>query len=207
MRTFIEELGGEPLVLYRFGLAEYHRMIKLGIVEEGTPYELLDGQIVRKQRNTAGQDPLRVSTPHCTAVLLLGKLDRNFEKLGCHLATQQPISLSPSDEPSPDGAIVRGAIRDFAKRKPGAADVLCVIEVADASLNRDRGYKQRIYADSGIPVYAIVNLPDRVVEYYTEPLMGKGRYGRSVTLPPKQTVEFPAAGGKSLKVPVRRLMP
>lgn len=207
MRTLIEELGGEPLVLYRFGLPEYHRMIKLGIVEEGTPYELLDGQIVRKQRNSAGQDPLRASTPHCTAVLLLGKLDRNFEKLGCHLAMQQPISLPPSDEPSPDGAIIRGAICDYAKRKPGAPDVLCVIEVADASINRDRGHKQRIYADSGIPVYLIVNLPDRVVEYYTEPLMGKGRYGRSVTLSPKQSVEFPAAGGKSLKVPVRRLMP
>ena len=102
----------------RFGAAEYHRMIELGIVEEGMPYELLDGQIVRKQRNSAGQDPLRVSTAHCTAVLLLGKLDREFEKLGCYFAAQQPISLTPFDEPSPDGAIIRGAIRDYAKRKP-----------------------------------------------------------------------------------------
>ena len=85
--------------------------------------------------------------------------------------------------------------------------MLCVIEVADASIGRDRGYKQRIYADSGIPVYMIVNLPDHVVELYTEPLKGKSRYGRSVTLSAKQSVEFPAAGGKSLKVSIRRLLP
>jgi Uma2 family endonuclease len=182
-------------------------MIVNGILEEGSPYELLDGQVVRKLRSAAGEDPLRVSSLHATAVLLLGRLDREFAKLGCHMTTQQPIALTPFDEPEPDGAIVRGTIRDYAKRQPGPADLQCLIEVADASLGRDRGYKQRIYADSGIPVYVIVNLPDRVVELYTEPLKGKGRYGRSVTLSPEQKVELPAAGGKSLKVPIRRLLP
>lgn len=207
MTAILQEVADDPRLAYRYTVDDYHRMIEDGTLEEGAPFELLDGQVVRKLRNAAGDDPMTVGDDHRIAVQLLGKLDRQFEKLGCHVPIQQPLLLPPFDEPEPDGAIVRGKLRDYAKRKPGARDVLCVIEVADASLGRDRGYKQRIYADSGIPVYAIVNLPDRVVEYYTEPLMGKGRYGRSVTLPPKQTVEFPAAGGKSLKVPVRRLMP
>jgi Uma2 family endonuclease len=207
MASLFDELSGGTLLLYRFGREDYHRMIKNGVLEEGSPYELLDGQVVRKLRSAANEDPLRVSSLHATAVLLLGRLDRAFTKLGCHVTTQQPVALTPFDEPEPDGAIVRGTIREYAKRQPGPADVQCVIEVADASIGRDRTYKQRIYADSGIPVYAIVNLPDRVVELYTDPLKGKGRYGRLVTLSPKQSLEFPAAGGKSLKVPIRRLLP
>ncbi|NLX96074.1 MAG: hypothetical protein GXY83_07850 [Rhodopirellula sp.] len=40
------------------------------------------------------------------------------------------------------------------------AAVLCVIEVADASLHHDRTVKQQIYADSGLPQYIILNLPE-----------------------------------------------
>ena len=46
---------------------------------------------------------------------------------------QQPIVLPPDGEPEPDGAIIRAAADDYRGRKPGAADVLCVIEVADAA--------------------------------------------------------------------------
>jgi Uma2 family endonuclease len=92
------------------------------------------------------------------------------------------VALPPFDEPEPDAAIVRGAIKDYRDHKPGPGDILCVIEVADASLRRDRATKQRIYADAGIAEYLIVNLPDRVIEVYTEPHKGKGRYGQLATL-------------------------
>lgn len=90
---------------------------------------------------------------------------------------------------------------------PAQRNVPCVIEVADASLRHDRTAKQRIYADSGIPQYVIINLPDRVVEVYTEPLRGKGRYGQSITLGPSQSIAIRAARGRELKVAVRRLRP
>jgi hypothetical protein len=80
-----------------------------------------------------------------------------------------------------------------------------VIEVADASLRLDRTTKLRVYADSGIGQYVIINLVDRVVEVYTEPMAQ--RYGRSVTLGLKDRVEFAAAKGKRLAVPVRKLLP
>jgi hypothetical protein len=67
--------------------------------------------------------------------------------------------------------------------------------------------KQQICADASIPVYIIVNLLDRVVEVYSQPLKGAGRYGRSETLTPGQMVELPAASGKTMRVPVRRLLP
>ena len=44
-----------------------------------------------------------------------------------------------------------------------------MIEVADSSLDEDRGWKKQIYAHARIPVYWIVNLVARQVEVYTDP--------------------------------------
>jgi Putative restriction endonuclease len=44
-----------------------------------------------------------------------------------------------------------------------------LIEVAETTLDQDRGKKLAAYARGGIPVYWIVNLVDRQVEVYTGP--------------------------------------
>lgn len=44
-----------------------------------------------------------------------------------------------------------------------------MVEVADSSLERNRTVKLRIYAWGRIPVYWIINLPDRQVEVYGDP--------------------------------------
>ena len=82
-----------------------------------------------------------------------------------------------------------------------------MIEVADSSLRRDRTTKMRIYADAGIARYVIINPPDAVVEVYADPIAGKGRYGESTTLQPRQTLEVPVGRGKRITVPVRNLLP
>lgn len=86
--------------------------------------------------------------------------------------------VPPSHEPEPDGAIVRGAVEDYLRHHPGAAEVGCAIEVADSSLERDRGTKQRVYAAAGIPQYVILNLHEEQVEVYEEPDAGRERYAR-----------------------------
>ena len=123
------------------------------------------------------------------------------------MQTQQPISLPPFDEPEPDGAVLLGSEEAYRGRHPGAADVTCVIEVADASLRRDRSSKLRVYANGGIARYVIINLPDRVVEVYTVPAGGKGTYGSKATLALRDRLELPAARGKRLLVPVKQLLP
>jgi Uma2 family endonuclease len=203
----LQELAEDPRVLYRMSTDEYHRMISSGAVMEGAPYELLDGHILRKIRSASGEDTMTVNPAHATAVKRLEKLDGRLTRLGCHMRAQQPITLPPYDEPEPDGAIVRGSFERYRTRHPLARDVLCVIEVADASLGRDRGYKQSLYANFGIGLYLIVNLADAVIEVNTRPLRGKGRYGQTTTLRPRQSVTLPTAAGKGLKVPVRQLLP
>ncbi len=204
--SFIElsEPGTRLLPLH---VDQYHDMIDKGILEEGTPCELLDGVLVPKDRSGCGEDPMTISYDHALTVKKLAKLSRQFERLGCHVQTQQPVTLPPHDEPEPDAAVIVGALEDYHGRHPSPKDVLCVVEVSDASLHDDRTRKLRIYADAGIPQYVIVNLPDRVVEVYTQPLVGKGRYGQSVTLGPSQTVALRAARGRELRIAVRRLLP
>jgi len=207
MAAVIQELAEDPRLIYRHSVNEYHRMIADGNIEEGAPYELLDGQIVHKIRAASGEDPSTVGPRHMTAVTRLGDLDRKFKRFGCHIRLQGPITLPPYDEPEPDGAIVIGSSDDYRDRHPKASEVLFAIEVADASIRRDRGYKQRIYANSGIPIYFIVNLVDGVIEAYNRPMKGKGRYGQVETLSPKQAVIFIMPAGNIVKVPVRRLLP
>ena len=81
---------------------------------------------------------------------------------------QQPITLETS-EPEPDAAVIRGSRDDCPHSHPGPADVALVIEVADASLERDRAWKRRLYAGAGIPVYWIVNLIEGRLEVYADP--------------------------------------
>ena len=118
---------------------------------------------------------MTISRRHGLAVIHLSELNSQLKTLGCHMQTQQPITIPPNDEPEPDGAIIRGAADDYSSH-PTPKDVLCIIEVADASLRRDRGYKLELYAKAGIPMYVIVNLIDEVIERHTQPLPSQGKY-------------------------------
>jgi Uma2 family endonuclease len=69
--------------------------------------------------------------------------------------------------------VVRGKAGDYRRKHPTGEDVGLVIEVADATVGRDRK-KAAIYARADIPYYWIVNLDDRQVEVLSQPT-GTGR--------------------------------
>jgi Uma2 family endonuclease len=205
--TALHELLSGHAQIMPLTVEQYEQMIAAGILPEGEPYELLDGFVVRKDRSASGEDPMTVGHEHVWVIQKLQKLSAKLEKLGCHLRTQSPVSLPPYNEPEPDGSIAVGTADDYRSKHPGASDLTCVIEVADSSLRRDRTTKLRVYAKSAIAQYVIINLPDRVVEVYTNPLASQGRYGESTTLRPGRSVEFAAARGKKLSVSVKSLVP
>jgi Uma2 family endonuclease len=203
--TVQDELLKDPELLYRLTVDEYHQMLKCGALEDGAPYELLDGHIVRKIRNARGQGSMTIGTQHATAVTLIGELNVRLKGRGCHVRSQSPITLQPNDEPEPDGAVVRGSQRDYKKRHPTAADVICVIEVADASLRRDRGYKQTLYAEHGIPLYLIVNLANRTVEVRTNPV--ETRYQDTQILTSRKRIKLVTPKGKPVLFAASELLP
>lgn len=148
---------------------------------------------------------MTIGTQHMTAVSLLGDLNSRLKRLGCYMRTQAPLSLPPNDEPEPDGAIVRGALKDYKTRHPSSTDVLCVFEVSDASLKRDRGYKQQLHASHGIPIYVIVNLSNRTIEVRTKP-SGK-RYESLSVLKGRQQIKLITPRGKDLAISMSELLP
>ena len=188
-------------------LDQYVRMIKEGILPEGEPIELLDGFLVRKDRAKAGEDPMTVGFEHIWAVQNLGRVLAEAERRGCHVRLQQPIAIPPDGAPEPDGAIARGSIDDYRARYPLAADLPCVIEVADSSKYHDRLTKKRIYAKGGIAQYVIINLVDRVVEVSEEPVVGEERYARETVLRPGEVVRFATGETGTIDLDVSRLLP
>jgi Uma2 family endonuclease len=153
---------------------QVHAMLENGILRDGDAIELIGGMLVYKDRSARGEDPMTIGKNHALAVKQVARLDREVERHGCHMQTQQPVTIAPYDEPEPDGAIVRGSIEEYRSRLPSAADVECVIEVADSSIEQDRGRKRALYARAGIPQYVIVNLCDDCIEVYEKP--GEGQY-------------------------------
>jgi Uma2 family endonuclease len=143
----------------RFSVAEYHKLIDLGILTEDDNLELLEGYLIHKMSR---------NPPHDSTLQLLQETLPGLLPKGWCVRFQSAITLSDS-EPEPDGAIVRGNARTYANRHPIPADVGLVIEVADSTLPIDRADKARIYARAGIVCYWIINLADRQVEVYTAP--------------------------------------
>jgi Uma2 family endonuclease len=148
-----------PEPVFRLSVAQYHAMIRGGVLTDDDPVELLEGILVVKMPK---------NPPHETAV---GKCQDELPKLlppGWIVRLQAPVTLMDG-EPEPDVAIVRGSRPDYATRHPGPADIGAIIELADTTLERDRGIKLRGYARAGIQTYCVVNLADRIAELYLRP--------------------------------------
>ena len=201
------ELQGDRTGLVPLSVEQYHRMIAENILPEDPAVELLDGQLFRKDRSHRGADPITIGHHHQWAIDNLASLLSDLKAQGCYLRTQAPITIEPDSEPEPDLAIVRGLPNDYRDRHPGPADVLCVIEVADSSLSRDRSTKRRIYADAGIARYLLINLVDGVVEDHREPIRGEARYAQTVVLTKSQLVSVSLNQGSSIELSVEKLLP
>ncbi|HEY7157562.1 MAG TPA: Uma2 family endonuclease [Gemmataceae bacterium] len=157
--TIYLPLQGRMAGFRRFSVAEYHKLIEIGILTEDDNLELLDGYLVHKMSR---------NPPHDAALQLIQETLPRLLPAGWCLRMQSAITLSRS-EPEPDAAIVRGNARTYSTHHPGPADIGLVIEVADSTLDGDRIDKGRIYAEAGIACYWIVNLVDRQIEVYTLP--------------------------------------
>jgi Uma2 family endonuclease len=72
-------------------------------------------------------------------------------------------------EPQPDFALLRPRADHYRSATPTAADVLLLIEVADASGRYDRSVKLPPYARHGIPEVWIVDIAARLVEAHRQP--------------------------------------
>jgi Uma2 family endonuclease len=149
-----------PWPLYRMSLEKYEAVVACGVFARKDRIHMINGFLVAKRP----QDP-----PLDTFDELCGQALHAVIPAGWYVRPAKPIRLPEQvSMPEPDRCVVRGSIREYSQRSPGAADVALVVEVADSSLGEDRKMIQ-IYGGGGIPAFWIVNLVDRHVEVYTLP--------------------------------------
>jgi Uma2 family endonuclease len=142
----------------RWTREEYERLAEQGFFRPDERLELLDGEIFAMTPQKG---------PHAQAVGLVLDALRHAFGPQVYLRSQLPLALGTEAMPEPDAAVVTGSVRDYPQHPTTA---ILVVEVSDTSLPLDRRRKGPIYARAGIPEYWIVNLVDRILEVYREPI-------------------------------------
>ena len=145
----------------RLTVDDYYHLAKTGVLPPDARVELLDGHIF---------DMLPIGPFHANAVR---RLSNFFARLGQGrwlVDVQNPVRLSSQSEPQPDLVLLRPLDEEFTQRHPTPDDVFLLVEVADSSVRFDREEKLPVYARAGITEFWLVNLVERKVEIYREPL-------------------------------------
>lgn len=143
----------------RWTRAEYGRLIEMGVFQSGERLELLAGNLVVREPQ---------GDPHTLAVELVNEALRTAFGREWRVRVQLPIALDQESEPEPDISVAPGRARDRREAKPSR--LALIAEIAESSLTLDREYKGSLYAKARVPDYWIVNLVDRVLEVYRDPM-------------------------------------
>jgi len=147
----------------RFTREEYHRMGEVGILKPTDRVELIRGEIVEMSpigpRHAAFVDNL-------TQLLVTRLAGRAI------VSVQNPVVLGDDSEPQPDLKILRRRALPYKERTADAEDTLLLIEVAETSLAYDRSTKLRLYAETAIPEYWVVDCVAESVEVHRAPHAG-----------------------------------
>jgi Uma2 family endonuclease len=184
--------------VYRFSVAQFHRMVAENILTTNDHVELLHGYIIEKMTQNA---------PHINAVTRIARRLIRILPEEWLLQIQAPVTLRDS-EPEPDFAIVRGPEEAYVGRRAVPRDVAILIEVADSSLLQDQRDKGPMYAVARIAEYWIVNLVESRIEVYTQPRAGKSpAYRQQQNYGPEESVPLILAGQEIARIPVRELLP
>ena len=137
---------------------EYMKMASVGLFEHER-VELVYGFVLRM----APIGPLHGSAVQRLTMVLVPRLVGRAS-----VRVQLPFVASDRSLPEPDVAVVPEAPYRDAHPK----DAFLVVEVADSSLDYDRTTKAKLYAESGVPEYWVVNLVDGLVEVHSEIVRG-----------------------------------
>ncbi len=144
----------------RFTVAEYYAMADIGILAENDGVELLEGDLIVMSP---------ISDWHAACVKRINHVMLPLMQGRAIVSVQDPTRLNYRSEPQPDVMLLRWRDDFYQGGHPGPDDVLLLIEVADTSVDYDRGAKLSAYARAGIPEVWIVTRENRRIEAYTEP--------------------------------------
>ena len=143
----------------RFTRVEYDRLIDIGFFRSEDRIELLGGELMVAEPQ---------SSEHYTAIRKSARALEMAFGAGWEIRTAGPVGLDDESEPEPDVAVVPGVPEDYRNAHPSRP--VLTLEVSRSSLAIDRALKGSLYARAGLADYWILNLIDRVLEVYREPV-------------------------------------
>ena len=146
--------------------AEYLRMGEAGVFAPEARLELIEGEIV---------EMAPIGSPHAGCVNKLTRLFIQRAGNAAVVAVQNPVIISNLSVPQPDVALLRSRGDDYARSHPQTADVLLVVEVADATIKFDLGRKATIYARCGVAELWVADVTGRAIHVFRTP--GGNGYG------------------------------
>ncbi|MGI4789699.1 MAG: Uma2 family endonuclease [Janthinobacterium lividum] len=138
--------------------AEYRQLTKDGFLQDGK-VELINGEIWKKM----GQG--RRHTFVVSRIIKLLGLIFGIE----HLQTQSSLPVNEDSEPEPDLAVLAKSLDYYLEVDPAPEDTLLVVEASNTTLRADLTVKQIMYAQSAIPEYWVVDIPNRLLHVFREP--------------------------------------
>lgn len=169
------------VIVAKWTIDEYHRMIAAGILSERR-VEMLKGEIV--EMSPEGE-------PHAYCSHEAGEYLTQLLSKRATIRQAKPITLPNNSEPEPDIAVVQRLGRDYREHHPYPENIFWLIEYANSSLEKDLETKSKIYAEAGIAEYWVVNLKKFHLVVFREPLDGEYATKLTLTVGEIQPLAFP----------------
>lgn len=196
-KEFKKNGNSEPAP-FRWTKEEYYKMAELGMFE-GRRTEFIEGEIIEMPQ---------MKSPHATGLTLTAETLRTVFSNDFFIRNQMPLDFGEEFEPVPDIVIIMGSPRDYGENHPKTADLL--VEISDTTLSYDRNRKASLYAKFGIRDYWILNLKNRTLEVYRQPIEDENtfygfNYGEKLTY--NETREVSPLVRADAKIKVADLLP
>jgi Uma2 family endonuclease len=180
---------------YRWTREEFFHMIDMGWFQDRR-VELIEGEVLEM--------PAQKDYHGAAITLTIDALRLAFGP-GLWVRNQMSLDLSPRSVPDPDLAVIPGSPRGITTTTAMPTSALLLVEVAETTLAYDRIHKGSLYAAASIVAYWIVNLVQRQLEVYRDPIADSTqlfgfRYNSRTILDPPDTVSPLAAPQASITV-------
>jgi Uma2 family endonuclease len=175
------------LLTRKFTVDQYHQMAQEGILSHQERIELVEGDVIPMSP---------IGFRHAFVTNYLANWFTRHLGETVFTSSQNPILLGDRSEPQPDIALLKPVDNFYADRLPEATDILLLIEVADSSLIYDQTVKIPLYAQFKIPEVWLINLNQRQLDCYQNPL--HDTYQNKTTFYPDQMISPLAFPGLAL---------
>jgi Uma2 family endonuclease len=142
---------------HRITVDEYHRMAELGLLNEDSRVELIEGEII---------DMAPIGISHNSTVDRLNRWLVTAVGSRAIVRIQGSFRLSNITEPQPDVILLRPREDFYAAKFAAGEDTLLVVEVSDTTFRYDRSVKVPLYARHGIPEVWVVDLENGRLHFF-----------------------------------------